>query len=58
MIRDVCCNGRLRLGSLGDFFSRIPSGHLGNLPSHLKVCFDATNELYYADIIRAANGIV
>jgi hypothetical protein len=29
--------GRLRTGNLGDFFSHIPNGHLGNLPSHLRV---------------------
>jgi hypothetical protein len=34
---NACHVGRLRTGNLGDFFSHIPSGHLGNLPSHLRV---------------------
>ncbi len=41
---DPSHDGRLRLGSLGDFFSHIPSGHLGNLPSHLKVCCDVRSD--------------
>jgi hypothetical protein len=41
-LKNLHVDGRLRVGKLGEFFSRIPSGHLGNLPSHLKVeCYVA-----------------
>jgi hypothetical protein len=47
-----CVDGRLRLGNLGDFFSHIPNGHLGNLPSHLKVHSHVKNELCNAAVNR------